>query len=580
MSNILTVGAIQDIFDPNIRNPEKPVLQIAKVIQSDYSHPRPQRVKVAFNDGCELTQGIIPVNLVERVSGDIKKGQLLRLTHYNCIIKNSLESQETLKIIIVINYEMANSGLYQIFSNLSRVKTTKRTSPHNKSLQHSITSGPSYTIGEEFFPINALSPYFNSWKIEAIVGTKTDIKPWQSDHGSGKWFAVVLFDSSGEIRATAFEDADNFYNQLQIGKLYSISKAKIRMANKKYSTVKNDYELILGRETIITEVLNKDSHGFIPFNFVKIVDLIEYEKNDIIDVIGIVIKVSDIQEITTRTTRKNVNKRCITIVDQSKYQITLSLWGLQAEKFNSSILNHIIACKNVRVVEFQGRNLSAIFDSTIIIDPNIQETNELRDWYNSHGTHSKFTSLNTSSSTVQYVDDIKTLDQIKYEKLGQGNNLDYFSTLVTVLNIKKGNILYPACPTCSKKVIEDVSEWHCAKCSRSYPKPEYRYIIAAVVADFTGDVILRFFNDSALSIMNCEAKELVRLEAEDRDNYDATLEKACFKPYIIKCRAKTETYEGRSIIRYSAMSVIKIDYARRAKRLHQLINEMEDSFLS
>ncbi|CAG8654351.1 13094_t:CDS:1 [Cetraspora pellucida] len=577
MSNILTVGAIQDIFDPNIRNPERPVLQIAKVIQSDYSHPRPQRLKVAFSDGCELTQGIIPVNLVERVSGDIKKGQLLRLTHYNCIIKDSLESQETRKIIIVINYEMANSGLYQIFSNLSRVKTTKRTSPHNKS---SFTSGPSYTIGEEFFPINALSPYFNTWKIEAVVGTKTDKKTWTNDHGSGEWFAIVLFDSSGEIRATAFEHADSFYNQLQVGKLYSISGAKIRTANKKYSTVKNDYELILGRGTIITEVFNKDSHGFIPFNFVKIVDLIEYEKNDIVDVIGIVIKVSDIQEITTRTTRKNVNKRSITIVDQSKYQITLSLWGLQSEKFNSSILNHIIACKNVRVVEFQGRNLSAIFDSTIIIDPNIQETNELRDWYNSHGIYSKFTSLNTSSSTVQYVDDIKTLDQIKYEKLGEGNNFDYFSTLVTVLDIKKGNISYPACPTCSKKVIENDNECICEKCSRSYPKPEHRYIMSAVVADFTGNVMLRFFNDTALSIMNCEAKELIRLEAEDRDNYDAIFEKARFKSYIIKCRAKTETYEGRSTIRRSAMSVIKIDYARRAKRLYQLINEMEDSFLS
>ncbi|CAG8688573.1 15716_t:CDS:2 [Racocetra fulgida] len=549
MSNILSVGAIQDIFNPSSRSPEKPVLQVAKVIQSDYSQPRPPRLKVAFNDGCELAQGIISVNLVEKVSGDLKRGQLLRLTHYNCIIKRSPESQESQKIIIVTDYEMASSELHRIFSNLPRVQTIKRTS-YNKSMQQVITSGPSYTIGEEFFPIGSLSPYFNAWKIEAIVGTKTDIKYWQNDNGSGKWFAVVLFDSSGEIRATAFEQqVDDFYDQLQVGKLYSISKARINMANKKYSTVKNDYELIFGRETMIIEVLNKDPHVFIPFNFVKIADLFEYEKDDIIDIIGIVIDVSDIQEITTRTTRKNVNKRTIIIGDQSKYQVALTLWSLRAEQFDSSISNHIIACKNVRVGDFSGRSLSAIFDSTIIIDPNIQETKELRDWYNSDGTYSKFTPLNISSSRVQYVDDIKTVEQVKYERLGQNSNFDYFSILVTVLNVKK-----------------DGSEWQCAKCMQSYPEPEHKYIMTANVADSTDGMMLKFFNEPAISIMKREAKELVRLEDEDKDLYDACFEEACFKSYIIKCRAKNETYTERetnaerSTVRYFGMSVIPIDY--------------------
>ncbi|CAG8734018.1 9800_t:CDS:1, partial [Racocetra persica] len=403
----------------------------------------------------------------------------------------------------------------------------------------------------------------------------------------GRWFAVVLFDSSGEIRATAFEQqVDDFYDKLQVGKLYTISKARINMANKKFSTVKNDYELIFGRETIITEVLNKDPHVFIPFNFVQIADLFEYEKDDIIDLIGIVIDVSDIQEITTRTTRKNVNKRSIIIGDQSKYQVALTLWSLQAEKFDSSIANHIIACKNVRVGDFNGRSLTAIFDSTIIIDPNIQETKELRDWYNSDGMYSKFTSLNISSSRVQYVDDIKTLEQVKYERLGQSSNFDYFSILVTVLNVKKGTISYPACPTCSKKVIEDNSEWRCVKCMQSYPEPEYKYIITANVADSTDSVMLKLFNEPAVSIMKREAKELVRLEHEDEDLYDACFEEARFKSYIIKCRAKSETYTERSTkverstIRYYAMSVIPIDHVGRIKKLYQLITEMEDSFLS
>ncbi|CAG8656396.1 14571_t:CDS:1, partial [Dentiscutata heterogama] len=78
MSNLISVGVIQAIFNPkSSKKPEKPVFQVAKVAQSDYSSLRPQRLKVAFNDGIELVQGIIPVKLVEKVSRDIKQGQLL-----------------------------------------------------------------------------------------------------------------------------------------------------------------------------------------------------------------------------------------------------------------------------------------------------------------------------------------------------------------------------------------------------------------------------------------------------------------------------------------------------------------------
>ncbi|CAG8719187.1 17311_t:CDS:2, partial [Gigaspora rosea] len=64
--------------------------------------------KVAFSDGCELVQGIIP----GKNKPKYKSSQALR--------------PKKLKIIIVINYEWADNQLYPIFYNLSRRNVNKR----------------------------------------------------------------------------------------------------------------------------------------------------------------------------------------------------------------------------------------------------------------------------------------------------------------------------------------------------------------------------------------------------------------------------------------------------------------------
>ena len=62
-------------------------------------------------------------------------------------------------------------------------------------------------------------------------------------------------DDSGEIRATAFNNmVDEFYDKLQEGRVYYVSKAKVNLAKKKFSNVQNEYELAFERGTEIEEV--------------------------------------------------------------------------------------------------------------------------------------------------------------------------------------------------------------------------------------------------------------------------------------------------------------------------------------
>ena len=73
------------------------------------------------------------------------------------------------------------------------------------------------------------------------------------------------------------EAANKFYPKFELGKVYYISKGTLKVANKQFKTVQNDYEMTLNENSIVEEA---DEEGtFIPeikYNFVKIDQLGSY----------------------------------------------------------------------------------------------------------------------------------------------------------------------------------------------------------------------------------------------------------------------------------------------------------------
>lgn len=155
------------------------------------------------------------------------------------------------------------------------------------------------------------------------------------------------------------------------------------------------------------------------YNFVRIADLDNYEKNAIIgkdetrrvgvdvdidyscaclDSICVVKEDFDMQEIVAKASGRPVSdvmlqsivqywtyslqmkKRELSVVDDSQKQVRLTLWGKTAEDFDSSGYP-VVAFKGLRVNDFNGRSLSLSQAGTFKVNPDIPEKARLKHWY-------------------------------------------------------------------------------------------------------------------------------------------------------------------------------------------------------
>ena len=167
------------------------------------------------------------------------------------------------------------------------------------------------------FEIEQLSPYKNNCKIKARVSYKGDIKTWHNQRGEGKLLNVNFLDTSGEIRATAFNDmADKFNEILQEDKVYYVSKARLQPAKPQFTNLSHPYELSLDKETIIEECYDESSVPKTHFNFIKLNTIENQEANSSVDVLGVIQTINPQFELTSKAGKK-FDRRDITIVDDS-----------------------------------------------------------------------------------------------------------------------------------------------------------------------------------------------------------------------------------------------------------------------
>ena len=237
-------------------------------------------------------------------------------------------------------------------------------------------------IKDEYYtPIKWLTTFTYDWKIKARVLKKSEIKRWRNPRGSGQLMNIELIDSDcTQILATFFNDAvDKFDHQILENNVYIFTNGTVKIANKKFTSIKNDFSLIFDRNARIDKAeddSNIDTQGFHFFNIKQIEELKEITT---IDFIGVVHYVGPITMINLKN-GKQKERRNIIMTDDSGLTVNLWFWGDQAAISDYS--DHpVLALKSVRVSDYSGRSLNSSEDWTILLNPEIERAHKLRKWY-------------------------------------------------------------------------------------------------------------------------------------------------------------------------------------------------------
>lgn len=433
------------------------------------------------------------------------------------------------------------------------------------------------------FAIEQLSPYQNMWTIKARVSFKSDIKTWSNQRGEGKLFNVNLLDTSGEIRATAFNDnAIKFNDILQEGKVYYVSKARIQPSKPQFSNLKHPYELQLDRDTVVEECFDVTDVPKMNFNFIKLNNMDTQEPNSNVDVLGVIQIVNPHFELVSKSGKK-FDRRDITIVDDSGFSISLGLWGEQALNFNLSE-GSIIAIKGARVSDFNGKSLTMGFNSTLHANPEIPEAYAVKGWYDAKGSETQFQSLksefNGDQNTGKFIASRITIAKAIEENLGRSEKGDFFSVKAAISFLKVDNFAYPACSSegCQKKVLEQSDgTWRCEKCEINHPSPKWRYMLTISIMDETQQIWLTLFNDQAEQLLGVDANTLVSLKEKDVNEFQRVTQNIQMDQYDFRIRAREDNYNDESRIRYTVSNIYNLKWRSEADYLAQ---ELSKVFLS
>ncbi|XXG75497.1 hypothetical protein AAC387_Pa08g0052 [Persea americana] len=446
-------------------------------------------------------------------------------------------------------------------------------------------------------PIAALNPYQNRWTIKARVTAKGELRRYNNPRGEGKVFSFDLLDSDGgEIRVTSFNAvADQFYDHIEVGKVYMISRGSLKPAQKNFNHLNNEYEILLESTSIIQPCLEEDNS--IPrqqFNFRPIGDIEGMESNSMVDVIGIVSSVNPSSTIM-RKNGTETHKRTLQLKDMSGRSVEVTLWGNfcnsegeQLQGMCDSGIFPVLAVKAGRISDFSGKTVGTITTSQLFIDPDFPEAHRLKEWFSREGKNIASISISRDSSSMGRTDVRKTVSQIKDEGLGRSEKPDWITVKATVSFIKVDNFCYTACPLmvgdrpCNKKVNNNGDgTWHCERCDRTFPECDYRYLLQLQIQDHTGLTWLTAFQECGEEIMGISAKDLYLLKYEEQDDtkFSEIIRRVLFTQYIFKLKVKEETYSDEQRVKSTVVKAEKVNFLSESKYLLGLIDKLhaEDS---
>ncbi|KAH9262341.1 hypothetical protein BASA82_000609 [Batrachochytrium salamandrivorans] len=473
----------------------------------------------------------------------------------------------------------------------------QRQPPIQPQFQQQPQQTSSYTAQPKLTPIRQLNPYQNKWTIKARVTSKTDVRSWdKGGSNTGKLFSVDLVDQEGsEIRATFFKEAvDSFYEVVANGGVYLFSDGRVKVANKQFTSIKNEYELSFDKSSHILPVADHDEIAKINVDPVPIASIANMDVKQSVDILGVVIDQGEVSQFTSKA-GKELRKLELEVVDQSMASIRVSVWGTKADETHAQLAqagsNPVVAFKSLLVGDFGGgKNLSSINSSGLMVNPQkLQEAGKLKSWFDSGSVRAGGV---TALSAAKFggggggggaegggdgnrapvpIEDRITFSQVQEFGLGRNGQADFAELKAHLMFVKKDGLFYPACRTdkCGKKLSLNPGSgrWDCEKCSQSFDQPDYRYIANFNVIDSTGHAWCTAFGAVGDKVFGCTANELKQWEDADKNQFNQIIEAAQFSEAVFRIKVKEESYQNNTKIKTAIMGMRPVDHVRESREL-------------
>ena len=325
--------------------------------------------------------------------------------------------------------------------------------------------------------------------------------------------SYIFIDTKGdEIQATAFNKAvENFSKIIQEGGIYEIRKCNIQLAERAYNATKCDYKLGFNESTQVIPAPDNGKFSGVKFSVIPLEQIVDFPIGKIIDVFGFVLDDKGFQEITTKN-EKILKMQKLLIGDDTLSRIELTLWEPFGSPDNNYSLGDLIAVKNCRVKEFNGRKQLSTTDSTEVkksLDP--ESDSRLRKFYDEHQNENEYKDVQgemisngviKSPAELVFIKDIQNTYEIEMDN--KDRPVFEINATVTRLNHSERNY-YTGCAKCHKKMETDV----CTYCSCTEKK--VMFTLSLDVRDATSHFWIDMFGELAEKFLGIKGEDYENL---------------------------------------------------------------------
>ncbi|KAG8461269.1 hypothetical protein KFE25_002458 [Diacronema lutheri] len=453
-------------------------------------------------------------------------------------------------------------------------------------------------------PISTLNPYGTGWAIKGRLTLLEEPRSFSRGDRAGRVMTVQIADESDEIRATLWAEAvDAYLPILQEGGVYLIASPKasaIKIANKRFSSLKNPYELSLGADARIVRFEEEEGGARGRASVQALLDIVPIAQlgakpaQAAVDVVGVVLEVGALQRIT-RKNGDELTKRTLLLADESGASVELSLWDAHASKVDEAMAPGgsaagadgvtVVCVKGARVSEWNTKSLATGRSSQLGVNPERAEADAVRAWWAARGgagaaglsalsVNERAGGAGGPGGAGGLPSERLELAQITLDApqmlLASGAGKPLYATCrLWVQKLQTGEnrpLWYAACPKCSRKLHGDeAAGWSCEACSTSMADADFRFILSAVACDRSGRQWLSLFNETGIKLLGQKAADLKALREVDEHGFDAALAARNWAgPFCARLRAKSEVWNGEAKLRINALDLAPCDFAAEA----------------